>query len=320
MVNENEYINQVWEKYENCQKHSKINEKYKTQIYKEVKNKLVIKSFLSILTIIFSTISVAYAGVTGYTALSQKFDKTDYNIIQDYSQSEDMIYQDGLYYQKIMTFKKYEECCKKWENLIQMTEEDFKENFVLVVAIESGTIQRVSVDEIKTEENQMCVMFNRDLARNDDENIISIKVPKEKNRENIVFKIKYDSGTYTKLEELPVNYTEEDALMDGCVVIVGQKLVKNSLENWNEFLGQVQNENNSFIRIVIFNEAEKSIIRDVEYKDGIYYIATDYSRTEKERIIYKIGYYLNIKDHKDSMLIFVEDKHHNQIPVLFYEY
>lgn len=320
MVEENEYINQIWEKYDNCQKHSRIKEKYRTQLYKKGKNKLIVKSFFSMLTIIFSTIGVAYAGVAGYNTLIQRFTKTDYNITQDYSQNDDMIYQDGLYYQKIMTFKKYEECSKRWKNLVQMTEEDFTENFVLVIAIESATMQGVSVNEINTEENQMCVVFNKDSTRNYDDNIISVKVNKEQNRENMVFKIGYNSGTYAKLEELPIDYNKEKALADGCVVLENRKMISNSLETWQKFLEQSKNGENSFVRIVYF-EGEKCRIKDVEYKDETYYICIDSSRIENGKKSYKIGYYLHESHykHNDAVLVYIEDEIGNQTHIIAYE-
>lgn len=320
MVDENEYINQIWERFDNCQKHSRMKEKYRTQVYKKGRNKLIVKSLFSMITIIFSTVGVAYAGVVGYNTLIQRFAKTDYNITQDYSQNDEMIYQDGLYYQKIMTFEKYKECSSRWKNLVQMKEEDFVENFVLVIAIESGTMQGLSVNKINTEENQMCVVLDKDSTRNFDDDIISVKVNIEQNRENVTFKIGYNSGTYAKLEELPVNYTKEEALIDGCVVLNKNKIIESSLEIWNKFLEQVQSGNNSFVRIVFYNEDVKCTIRDIEYKDNTYYTATDYSRTGTGGIVYRLGYYLKIRDHKDSMLIFVEDKVHNQIPVIQYEY
>ena len=321
MIEENEYIKQIWEKYDICKKNSIIREKYKKQIYKTGKNKLIAKSLFSLIIVLFSTVSATYAGVIGYKAIAQKFMKTDYNIIEDYSQDEEMKYDDGIYYQKIMTYEKYKECCNKWTNLVEMTEEDFKDNFVLVLSIESATKLGVSISNIEADENTMKVLFKRDLNKNYYDDFISAKIDKKLNRPNIAFKIEYNSGTFTNLEELSTNYTAEQALADGCVVLNDQKMQGNSLDIWETFFKNIQNGVNSFVRIVSFDREEKRIIRDVEYKDQTYYVTSDYREYENiGDIVSQIGYDLVIRDHKDFMDVFVEDKLYNQIPIIFYEH
>ena len=184
------------------------------------------KSLFSFRNIIVSAISLAtistsivFAGYTVCTNIFQKSSQTDYTVTQDYSQNEEMKYTDGLYYQKIMTYDKYKECNKQWNNIIEMTEDAFVDNFVIAISIESASKQGVSVCEINSDENTMYVILDRDLNKDINNDLIFVKVNKSFNRENVVFKLRYNTNTYMNLESLPVNYTREKALEDGCVVL-----------------------------------------------------------------------------------------------------
>ena len=97
MLNDNQYINSVWEKYYKAESQARENQKYSYRFQEKIK--FFIKSFVCTLATIFSTIGVAYAGVAGYTVCSnifQKSSQTDYNVTQDYSQNEEMKYTDNM--------------------------------------------------------------------------------------------------------------------------------------------------------------------------------------------------------------------------------
>ena len=101
----------------------------------------------------------------------------------------------------------------------------------------------------------------------------------------------------------------------------------NSFEIWQNFFNKIQNNENSFVRIVFFDKDNTCTIRDVEYKDKVYYICTDFSRAELEdfrtdgnKIANQIGYYLKVRDIQNSREISVEDKIGNQRPIIFYKY
>ena len=330
MLNDNQHINNVFEKYYKAETQDRENKKYLHRLYKKEKIKFFIKSFVCTLATILLTIGVAYAGVAGYNVCSniyQKSSQTDYNVTQDYSQNEEMKYTDGLYYQKIMTYDKYKECSKKWNNIIEMTEDEFVDNFVMVISVESASKQGVSVCEINSDENTMYVILDRDINKDINDDLIFTKINKSFNRENVVFKLKYNTNTYANLETLPVNYTREKALEDGCVVLNDYKMQGNSLEIWQNFFNKIKNNENSFVRIVFFDKDNTCTIRDVEYKDEVYYICTDFSRagledfrTDENKIANQIGYYLKVRDIQNSIEISVEDKIGNQRPIISYKY
>ena len=282
MLNDNQYINSVWEKYYKAESQARENQKYSYRFYKKEKIKFFIKSFVCTLATIFSTIGVAYAGVAGYTVKRQFF-------------------------------------------LHRMNE--FVDNFVMVISIESASKQGVSVCEINSDENTMYVILDRDINKDINDDLIFTKINKSFNRENVIFKLKYNTNTYANLETLPVNYTREKALEDGCVVLNDYKMQGNSLEIWQNFFNKIKNNENSFVRIVFFDKDNTCTIRDVEYKDEVYYICTDFSRagledfrTDENKVANQIGYYLKVRDIQNSIEISVEDKIGNQRPIIFYKY
>ena len=56
MLNDNQYINSVWEKYYKAESQARENQKYSYRFYKKEKIKFFIKSFVCTLATIFSTI------------------------------------------------------------------------------------------------------------------------------------------------------------------------------------------------------------------------------------------------------------------------
>ena len=202
--------------------------------------KSVIKTIVSAISLATISTSIVLAGYTVCSNIFQKSSQTDYTVTQDYSQYEEMKYIDGLYYQKIMTYNKYKECSKQWNNIIEMTEDEFVDNFVMVISIESASKQGVSVCEITSDENTMYVILDRDINKDINDDLIFTKINKSFNRENVIFKLKYNTNTYANLETLPVNYNREKALEDGCVVLNDYKMQGNSLEIWQNFFNKIK--------------------------------------------------------------------------------
>ena len=76
-----------------------------------------------------------------------------------------------------------------------------------------------------------------------------------------------------------------------------------------------------------FDKDNTYTIREVEYKDEVYYICTDFSRarledfrTDENKITNPIGYYLKVRDIQNLIEISIEDKIGNQRPIIFYKY
>ena len=86
------------------------------------------------------------------------------------------------------------------------------------------------------------------------------------------------SNAYVKLEELPYNYTTQNAESDGCVVIEDYEIKIQSKEKLNKFIENTKNKNDDYIRIYIKNR-EDIRIYDIEYINREYILYIDETRT-----------------------------------------
>ena len=95
-------------------------------------------------------------------------------------------------------------------------------------------------------------------------------------------------SNYVDLNDIPYNYTKEQAIKDGCIVLENGRFVtdKNGIK---DFIDRTQNGINDNIRIVQYggyyflsgheNNLDGAFIIDIEFKNGKYIICQDYSRT-----------------------------------------
>ncbi len=140
MLERNEYINQVWEKYNNCLHNNKIKKEYNNKIFKNVKRKLIIKNIIATIITIFSTFGVVYAGITVYnnSFISKKIDidlieHSEFNDNFSNTYSQDFTLLDGISYKKVMSYEEYLRYSKIMNNaLIEMSEEDFEKYFLII--------------------------------------------------------------------------------------------------------------------------------------------------------------------------------------------
>jgi acetyltransferase-like isoleucine patch superfamily enzyme len=139
-----------------------------------------------------------------------------------------------------------------------------------------------------------------------DNNIISVKIDKDLNRENLeIYTIpneKPTSNEYIELEKIPLDYNKEKAIEDNCFVVENREIISNDKNQLDNFVEKTQNGENAFIRIVEFTNFDNSsyetiIIRDVEYRNGVFLIAgTEIDEdTEKLKISYYTGTELEVK-------------------------
>lgn len=81
---------------------------------------------------------------------------------------------------------------------------------------------------------------------------------------------------FVTLEKLGKNYTLQDATVDNYFInIIGRQRNIDVLE---KFINKVNNKENAFMKDVRVTVEGDPIIRDIEYKDNIYTVNTDYTR------------------------------------------
>ena len=273
MIDKEIFKKRVFEKY-----NDNLNEKdefYVTPIYssKDKKSRSIIKTILTHLIPVVAAMGVAYAGVSMNASnyVSQK-SNTDFvnNVEFDYSQYMD--YQDKIYYDFIKNYGDYENSLKQWPNLLKMNEEEFNEYFVLVIAVENTSLMGLSFSDLTCDDNTMYVeLYQSADASIEDESVISVKVPLQQLRENIKFNItgrQPQDSNYVSIRKISKDYSEEQAVEDGCFVIKNKDVIS---EDANELVDFINSKSNGFIRIVDFEDATKEVI-DIEFEDGNYYI------------------------------------------------
>lgn len=279
MLDKNEYINEVWKQYENCLENNEKRNLYKKNVYKNAKYTIMFKSVLMILISIFSTFGIAYAGVTTYNNIVQRNDQNPFSDV-DFDYKNDMIHQyienvGDIYYKKIMSYEEYVNYKRIWNNIIEMNEEDFKENFVLVTGTHSLNLVGLYIYNISSDGNTMYVTLKEKDNIEEEENqnlVISAKISLELNSDNVIFDkyvFKPDLG-YVPIDELPSNYTKEQAIKDNCCVIYNSEIISNDKNQLNDFLEKAKNNIETSIRIIIYYPNEITRAIDIEYMNGKY--------------------------------------------------
>lgn len=279
MLDKNEYINEVWKQYENCLENNEKRNLYKKNVYRNVKYTIMFKSVLMILISIFSTFGIAYAGVTTYNSIVQRNDQNSFSDV-DFDYKNDMIHQyienvGDIYYKKIMSYEEYVNYKRIWNNIIEMNEEDFKENFVLVTGTHSLNLVGLYIYNISSDGNTMYVTLKEKDNIEEEENqnlVISAKISLELNSDNVIFDkyvFKPDLG-YVPIDELPSNYTKEQAIKDNCCVIYNSEIISNDKNQLNDFLEKAKNNIETSIRIIIYYPNEITRAIDIEYTNSKY--------------------------------------------------
>lgn len=77
-----------------------------------------------------------------------------------------MIYNEKIYYKKINDYSEYKVVKNRWEEIIDMQEEDFKNNFMIITAIENTSMQGLIVDKIEVDNDTLYISLIREDAEN----------------------------------------------------------------------------------------------------------------------------------------------------------
>lgn len=94
------------------------------------------------------------------------------------------------------------------------------------------------------------------------------------------------SDDYVLLEELPRDYSKEQAILDNCVVIYNSEVISNNKLRIEEFVENTNNNKEDFIRIVrVQDKIDYSMsIFDIQYIDNEYRVYLDQTRCNDEEI------------------------------------
>ena len=249
------------------------------------KIKKLLTTTISIVLVLLGSSGLVYGLTTAYEYFMQKTAVSNYS----YDYKEDMKYMNRFYYKKITNFSDYLKYKEKMSNLIEMTEEDFKDNFLLIIISTSPYMPGIYVSNIETDDNILYVEIDRDNERERQKEILSVKISNELDREYInVDRMKKipKSDDYVPLEELPKDYSKEQAILDNCVVIYNSEVISNNKLRIEEFVENTNNNKEDFIRIVrVQDKIDYSMsIFDIQYIDNEYRVYLDQTRCNDEEI------------------------------------
>lgn len=273
---------------------------------KEVIKEKILKIFIGLITGIIGMSGICFASVKVYDkyikqqmSIQSKSLIESENNITDYDNNllHDMNYDEksNLYFKVIDNFKEYKIYKEKVQNLYDLNEDDFYSKSLLIVTWDGNKElheRNLMVDDI-TVDNEITYINlkpKEKLDKKANNNIILAIVAKEQLKGNIKIKVKYkkiESSQFVRVEELPDNYSVEDATKDGCIVIENNKLKSNNLKLLDEFIEKTEHGENSILRVYSKEKDDDDkvniYIKDVEFKDEIYYVNTNNIINKKEQ-------------------------------------
>lgn len=116
------------------------------------------------------------------------FKSTSDRDYDDYDFTQDMTYMDKIYYKKINTYDEYEKEKAMWKDIIDMTESDFKDNFMVITAIENTSMLGLTVEKLEADNNNLYISlihYPYGVEYDENQTCISYKISRELERDNI---------------------------------------------------------------------------------------------------------------------------------------
>ena len=153
--------------------------KKKNEIYYKIRK--LVTTTITIVLVLLGTSGLVYGLTTAYEYFTQKTAVSNHN----YDEEENMEYINEFYYKKITNFNDYLKYKEKMSNLIEMTEEDFKDNFLLIIISGTPYMHGIYVYDMKADDNTLYIEIDR--SKNDEEKreVLSVKISNKLDREHI---------------------------------------------------------------------------------------------------------------------------------------
>ena len=293
----------------------------------------VLKIVIVILCITVSLTGITFAGVTIYNTFIKKQDKIEtrglfddgrgYTDYETDLMANDMTWQDDvrLYYRTITNSNDYEKYKSRIPTFPEVSEINFDENFIVIIANENYRdydeidmeISNVYADETTT---NIIMKQKENPNMNDTTNVWYAIVDNSQLKNNVKITIEhknFNNENVIEISKLPLNYSVNTAIEDGCFVLKNNKVVSSDEKQIDNFIEKTKKGESSFIRVYSNYEGEITIT-DVNFEDGIYYTNTIVLGTEKKYH----NTYKNLKreevrngNYKDIEYVFYEGRNSN---------
>lgn len=273
-------------------------------------------------------------GVTSFATYTC-FNLYTQNIKEGHSQSltNNMItFEHNIYYKKIYTYEEYLTYLNLEDNLTEMSEDEFNDNFLIIIVLDSGRYDKLYIENISIDKDLLNIDLRKPNVNNSEyimgDYVLSAKIPKEFDKENISINILPGTedmpSNYTFLENLTEDYIKEQAYLEGCIVIENNTLLSNNKEVLDSFVSDTKKNINSTLRIVSYgNYIDVNIvIKDVIYKNGKYYISTcNILNDGSKKITFSIGNDIDTMFLEDTYIEYIikSDYGMHHVLALFYK-
>ena len=187
-----------------------------------------------------------------------------------------------FYYRVIKDYQTYLDTKDNFNNILEVSEKDFEDNFMILVIIENMPVNGLIFDNLSADDSSLTLNYVVNSSDRDAQTGTSILVSNDLYRDTIniektVPEMKMTS--YTNIRELPKDYSVEDAKKDNCLVIDMKNHANYNLNNLEDFIEKVKNKENAEIRIYNYMDNDQIYIYDITYSnENKFFVCEDRTR------------------------------------------
>ena len=187
-----------------------------------------------------------------------------------------------FYYRVIKDYQTYLDTKDNFNNILEVSEKDFEDNFIILVIIENAPVNGLIFDNLSADDSSLTLNYVVNSSDRDAQTGTSILVSNDLYRDTIniektVPEMKMTS--YTNIRELPKDYSVEDAKKDNCLVIDMKNHANYNLNNLEDFIEKVKNKENAEIRIYNYMGNDQIYIYDITYSnENKFFVCEDRTR------------------------------------------
>ena len=187
-----------------------------------------------------------------------------------------------FYYRVIKDYQTYLDTKDNFNNILEVSEKDFEDNFMILVIIENMPVNGLIFDNLSADDSSLTLNYVVNSSDRDAQTGTSILVSNDLYRDTIniektVPEMKMTS--YTNIRELPKDYSVEDAKKDNCLVIDMKNHANYNLNNLEDFIEKVKNKENAEIRIYNYMGNDQIYIYDITYSnENKFFVCEDRTR------------------------------------------
>lgn len=211
-----------------------------------------------------------------YTSSNITYQISDNILLSDYKTIN------RFYYRVIKDYQTYLDTKNNFNNILEVSEKDFENNFMILVITENSPVNGLIFDNLSADDSSLTLNYVVNSSDRDAQTGTSILVSNDLYRDTIniektVPEMKMSS--YTNIRELPKDYSVEDAKKDNCLVIDMKNNANYNLNNLEDFIEKVKNKENAEIRIYNYMDNDQIYIYDITYSnENKFFVCEDRTR------------------------------------------